>query len=302
MSTIVQVKSSDSSHWYLRDGTPFYETPQKCVVCKGKGWNGRGHEPCDRCGSSGFDGIRPVTLRDARKIGAVPSVTGVLGVIEKKALTNWKIEQGIISALTLPRLDGEDDHSFARRVAEDAMSVSREAADFGSRVHGAIETVIHEPKNWPGMVDEDLQIYALGFSLWYEENLDKLTNCIVDWKTQAKQKGKPFDFWEDWCWQLAAYRYGLFTHVDPAGIRGNLLEVPFASCSGFGGRVDYVNFRFGKPRLVSVAISSLEPGQIEMKVWTEAEAERGWEIFQAALTLWRLTRKYDPRTWKETNE
>ena len=64
------------SHWYLQDGRPF-------------------HEIANASGT----GNRPVTLRDARKVLAFPSVTNVLGVLAKPGLDAWKIEQGIMAAL-----------------------------------------------------------------------------------------------------------------------------------------------------------------------------------------------------------
>jgi hypothetical protein len=47
----------ENAHWYRRDGEPLHSVPS----AKG--------EP------------RPTTLRDARKLGLLPSVTNVLGVI-----------------------------------------------------------------------------------------------------------------------------------------------------------------------------------------------------------------------------
>src|SRR5690349_2783167 len=84
------IERQPASHWYLRDGRPFHEIAKK---------DGSGN--------------RPVTLADARKVMALPSVTNVLGVLAKPGLEAWKIEQGIIAALTLPRLSGETLDGFA---------------------------------------------------------------------------------------------------------------------------------------------------------------------------------------------
>src|SRR6478672_7823527 len=104
------------SHWYLRDGTPFHE------IAKNDG-----------------SGNRPVTLADARKVAALPSVTNVLGVLAKPGLDAWKIEQGIMAALTLPRLPDEGLDIFAKRVVVDMGEQVERAADFGSAVHTACE-------------------------------------------------------------------------------------------------------------------------------------------------------------------
>jgi hypothetical protein len=57
----------ENAHWYRRDGEPLHS------VSSAKG------EP------------RPTTLRDARKLGLLPSVTNVLGVINKPELVEWKM-------------------------------------------------------------------------------------------------------------------------------------------------------------------------------------------------------------------
>ena len=97
-----------ASHWYLPDGRPFYEIGRK---------DGSGN--------------RPVTLADARKVFALPSVTNVLGVLAKPGLDAWRVEQGIIAALTLPRLPDESLDVFARRVVVDMGQQGERAADFG---------------------------------------------------------------------------------------------------------------------------------------------------------------------------
>jgi len=75
--------SPDAAHWYQRDGRPLH------TVLSAKG------EP------------RPTTLRDARKLNLLPSVTNILGIIAKPELTAWLQEQAVMAALTLPRLPGE---------------------------------------------------------------------------------------------------------------------------------------------------------------------------------------------------
>jgi len=70
-----------SSHWYLKSGEPYHQV----LRADGKG-------------------LRDVTLKDAKKVGAMRSVTSVLRVVAKPGLESWKIEQGIMSALTLPSL------------------------------------------------------------------------------------------------------------------------------------------------------------------------------------------------------
>ena len=75
--------ASQGQHWYDRDGTPRYEVRAK-------------------------DGsMRPATLRDARKFGWYPGVTSIIKCAAAPGLERWKAEQTILSALTLPRSEGE---------------------------------------------------------------------------------------------------------------------------------------------------------------------------------------------------
>src|SRR6516164_2976736 len=109
--------SSENAHWYRRDGEPLHSVPS----AKGE--------------------LRPTTLRDARKLGLLPSVTNVLGVIAKPELVEWKMTQAVLAALTLPRMTGEELGVFAKRVVEDAQSQVKGAAEFGSAFHAGAEQV-----------------------------------------------------------------------------------------------------------------------------------------------------------------
>ena len=55
----------ESGHWYDRDGRPAYEQATKA------------------------GGVRATDLRDARKLGLLPSVTTVLSVVDKAALVDF---------------------------------------------------------------------------------------------------------------------------------------------------------------------------------------------------------------------
>src|SRR3954462_4447364 len=115
-TTMILIQRQPASHWYLRDGRPFHEIAKKDA-----------------------SGNRPVTLADARKVLAFPSVTNVLGFLAKPGLDAWKIEQGIMAALTLPRRPDEPLDSFAHRVVADMGEQVEKAADLGSAIHNACE-------------------------------------------------------------------------------------------------------------------------------------------------------------------
>ena len=84
-------------------------------------------------------------LRSARKVGAFPSVTTILGAAgpSKQGLMNWKEEQAILSALSLPRNDGEADGDFAKRVVLDSRKEVEAAALRGTHIHSLAEIIIN---------------------------------------------------------------------------------------------------------------------------------------------------------------
>ena len=65
-------RASESNHWYTRNGVPQYTVEAK------KG------------------GQRNTTLRDARAMGLVPSVTTILNIIAKPGLTLWLQQQVLL--------------------------------------------------------------------------------------------------------------------------------------------------------------------------------------------------------------
>ena len=68
---------SESGHWYTKEGEPMYT-----IV----GANGK---------------ERNTTLRDAKSLALVPSVTTVIGMVAKPALENWKMNQLLNSGLSI---------------------------------------------------------------------------------------------------------------------------------------------------------------------------------------------------------
>ena len=82
---------------------------------------------------------RNTTLRDAKTLGLVPSVTTIIGMIAKPSLENWKINQALNSALSLERYENESLDEFSARCKHDSKKISIEAAERGTKIHGMIE-------------------------------------------------------------------------------------------------------------------------------------------------------------------
>jgi hypothetical protein len=265
---MILIQRQPASHWYLRDGRPFHEIAKK---------DGSGN--------------RPVTLADARKVLALPSVTNVLGVLAKPGLDAWKIEQGIMAALTLPRRADEPLDAFAHRVVEDMGEQVDKAADFGSAIHHACE-VYALNKQLPR--DIRLLSFLESWFHWFDSNVERVASieqvfvhhehgyagrvdmvallkgigwAVVDFKTQkvkrsTKGEAKPV-FYETWPLQLAAYRQAIQANA-ARDVKG----------------------------LVSVVIDSAQPGPVHVKHWQGVDY---FGSFLAALELWKYVKGYDPR-------
>lgn len=253
--------------WYTKEGEPLWEIKAKTT-----------------------SGMRPVTLRDARQLHLLPSVTTVLQVIAKPQLEAWKITQGIVSALTLPRLENEPLEAFAKRVVKDSEEEVSEAADFGSTIHHAIEAHLTGDCQALQQLPPDCIPYLNYFIKWQEQvnllaeakelivvnmlhgyagQLDFVGSmtghdrCVIDFKTQKVRNGKA-EFYDEWVMQLAAYAHAYMMQFN-------------------------IN---DWPALVSVVINSIEPSPIQVKVWDEPGRHIG--AFLQALNIWKYLKNYDP--------
>lgn len=265
MGNLIQ-RDEQSSHWYKHDGEiwqPAYEMLKKDGT-----------------------GMRPVTLRDAKLQGLVPSVTNVLSVCAKPGLQAWKQEQCVLAALTLPRKPDEGLADFARRVIEDAEAQSLKARELGTRIHAACEDVLKGR-----LVEADLDDWVAGFRAWADINIEEVYACesyvgdraggfagrldlhcrlkdvgdaVVDYKTQAV-KSKPA-FYIEWARQLAAYAHCITPDGSPW------------------------------PALVSVVINTAEPGPVFVQCWETPQ--RHWESFQHCHALWCDERDYWPQVYE----
>ncbi len=263
--------SPDKAHWYQRDGVPL-------------------HSVLSAKGSLQTATMRPTTLRDARKLGLLPSVTNILGVIAKPELTAWLQEQAVMAALTLPRNPGESEDAFARRVVEDSLTTRDGAADFGTAFHHGAERVAQTLEVDP---QHPAAAWLQHYRVWYQANCVRahwtekvLVNrtigyagtadlfiehvvhgpALVDLKTQkistARGDARPTSPkpYKSWCYQLAAYRQAL-----------------------------------GRPvKCMNLIVNSVEPAPPIEHVWSDAEMEQGADAFAAAHKLWTIEKGYDP--------
>ena len=244
--------ATESGHWYAKDGSPAYTMTGK-----------NGQE-------------RAVTLRDARVMGLVPSVSTILRLEAKPQLERWKIEQACLACLTLPRLPGEDDSTFMKRALQDAQAQSRKAAERGTYIHGLIEKSIPIGHCMSGNGNDDAIVNAVlhwlnsnyeGYA-WNPERsfaagmfggkidlhgIKSNQAVVIDFKTKAGLDPDKKLAYDEHCTQLAAYAYGL--------------GAPIAECVNLFVDTDYA-------------------GVIVPHRWNEAERNNGWLAFSHLLNLW----------------
>lgn len=260
MTTII-ARSAESVHWYQQSGAPQYTVKAK----------------------DGSD--RPTTLRDARKMDLVPSVTTVLKIAAKPGLEAWKLEQMLLAALTLPRNPGEPDQSFIARVVADSKETGKQAAEAGTRIHESIEL-------WfSGKKDVEHKSTAIAFEeaifdhfkthpdqpwltersfaspMGYGGKLDLYcmpdqhapVGIVLDVKSKDFGPGDKVDAYDEHLMQLAAYRHGI--------------GVPHARCA-------------------NVFTSRTHPGLIKIIEWTEDDLTKGWEMFKCLIQYWKLKNNF----------
>lgn len=258
MSTVIENQWADSSgHWYSKTGEPRYR-----IVGK----NGK---------------ERNTTLRDARELDLVPSVSTILQLEAKPQLTNWLVTQGMLACLTLPRLADEDDQTFMSRAIKDSRQQASQAATRGTYLHGLLENSIRQHGlGTPDGTEEDLG-YIAPVIFWLRDHFGDYTwsversfachlgyggkldltgvhptkpSVVIDYKCKDFSDPDKKLHYDEHVTQLAAYAYGL----------------------------GYIN-----PRCVNLFISSTVPGLIVPVEWAADDIARGYKAFLALLSLWK---------------
>ena len=248
---MIVARASESLHWYRRDGTPQYTVKAK----------------------DGSD--RPTTLRDARKMDLVPSVTTIIKCAASPGLEAWKIQQMMLAAMTLPRAADEAEDLYIQRVIADSKEQGRKAAERGTEIHAALEgyfengilTASHG--HFQSSV-EDAVIRVFGDRHWRTEKafaheagfggkIDLHTTdndgVVIDFKTKefTQNNIEKISGYDENLMQLAAYRVGL--------------NLPRARCA-------------------NVFVSVTEPGLVKVYEWEPEDLDRGWKMFEALMKYW----------------
>ena len=245
--------TSESGHWYTKDGEPMYTI----------------------IGANGKE--RKTTLRDARQLSLVPSVTTVMNMIAKPSLENWKMNQVLNSALTLERHEGESLQSFSYRCRQDSQKVGKEAAERGTKIHAMIEkgflgTSTNKPykavkkyldEHYPDeeWIAEDSFCATQGYGGMID--LYSKSGIFVDFKTKDNLEGKNPKrlVYDSHAMQLSAYAQG---------------------CG------------FDTPERVSIFVDRKQTDLIACYIWDQESHTKHLEMFNSILNYWKLSKNYDP--------
>ena len=248
---IVKEKVAESGHWYTKDGTPAYTT-------------------------IGKTGERATTLRDARKLGLLPSTTTIIRLLSSAGLDSWKQQQVLLAALTLPRLADEPEQDWLKRVMQDSRATGKEAAERGTAIHAIIQGYFEQmymPEKPAYLENIDKALAdafgnqpwisekSFGHPLGYGGKVDLMakpingqgSGFVVDFKTKETDLDKVDVYFEHEL-QLASYREGL--------------GMPTARCA-----IVFVNALTNQVKLVEVPQDQLQ---------------KGWECFEHLLRVYQI--------------
>ena len=240
------------------------------------------------------EGERNTTLRDARKHNLIPSVTTLLGLFAKPGLDRWKQDQLLRIAHENPPLDEESFEDYADRCLVLHEKPVADAADFGTRIHDAIEKFFEGDP-----IDDELLPYVKPAFDWKQENQLRFIErektmvnleegfagtvdivglganqekFVIDWKTRKTKKGVKVSSYDFQIHQIAAY-----------------------AATYWGADAVDAEQVFG----ANAYLSSTEPGRFEVIKYSPSELKDAWAVFKSACAIWRSLKGYDPR--KQTN-
>jgi hypothetical protein len=249
-------RPAESLHWYAQDGSPAYEVE----AVKG--------------------GKRPTTLRDARKLGLVPSVTSIIRAAAAPGLERWKQEQVLLAALTLPKKPDEPELEYIARIIRDSQEQGKKAAARGTAIHAAIQGHYEgqppDEQYWPHVKAAQMEIslrygavcewipeasfaHPLGFGGKCDLHAKIAEQVVIDFKTKEFKADDELKAWDEHAMQLAAYRVGL-------GIQS--------------------------ARGAIVYVSSTVPGLVRVVEINAAALDAGWEMFSSLLRYWQAKTGY----------
>jgi hypothetical protein len=245
------------THWYQHNGNPLHKVM------------GTNKE------------LRNTTLRDARKLDLVPSVTTILSIMEKPGLIKWKVDQGILAALTLGRIPNETDEDFLKRLYFDSIKQVIDAMNEGEKIHDACEKHI---------TGKRVDVKYLPHAVAVKDQLDYHFPNIHDWITE-----KPFAHPLGFGGRVDLYSPSTGVVVD---FKGKDFSPTDKKVLAFEQHYQLGGYQIGLDLPINwglnIFFSRSHPGHAEGFAWNKEKMQHGRDVFLATFNLWKTLKKYDP--------
>ncbi len=263
-----------SEHWYTVDGKAAHSQPTKSKTAKNPN--------------------RPTTIKDAKALKLLPSVTSILKLIHNEPLQRWKYRKVVEACFNRPPVGDEELDGYTDFILNKAFDEADEAAQLGTKIHNCIETLI---KGGDTAFDKSIIDYAesainrvetLGIKVVESEFVtanrhygyagttdiafranERLTG-ILDFKSKRTKNDEPVVPSFGHAAQIAAYYASYW-------------KEQWMEC-GFNLAVGY-----------NIYISTTEQGRIDVVKYDSQTLEKEWEMFEHACGIWRYKNSYDPR-------
>ncbi len=240
-----------AQHWYDANGNPKYTVTKK-----------DGKE-------------RDTHLGDARKLGLVPSVTTLFGLLAKPGLDMWKQEKLLDASWNHKNSLFSGYDVYKKVICSYCRDEQDKAPKLGNEIHNALEEAYKNNNTFyvgkhEKIVNEvqKIIIEEIGRRDWKAESsfchtdgfggkvdLHSEDGIVVDFKTKSTGDVKKMKGFREHIMQLAAYREGL--------------AIPNARC-------------------YNLFISTETPGLVVLQEYTEKELSDSWEMFKCLLKYWQI--------------
>lgn len=226
---------------------------------------------------------RTTSIRDARKLHLVPSVTTVMDVQAKPALLIWLQQQLLEAAMKTPYdYFTWEQAAWKSYILKETRKKSSEPAARGTDIHNKLSDyfttghvnqedniLIHNvlkalDEFFPGVKwDTELSFCDKEYGFGGQVDLSSKEGIILDFKTKDKSNIADMKQYDDHKMQLAAYQVGLGLN-SPDTKRYNLF----------------------------VSVNDGTPG--ESLLLEAVEFDKYWNMFYHLLNYWKVKNSYDP--------
>ena len=237
METEIKDHVKESGHWYRKDGSPAYT-----IVGK----NGK---------------ERDTTLRDARKLDLLPSVTSIIRCAAAPGLELWKAQQVLMAALTTDRLPEETEADYISRIINDSQEQAAKARERGTWIHAVVQSGF---ENKPVAADD---------YIYYEsakKELDK--HCgAVEWQCEQS---------------FAVDRYGGKKDLEGGGylIDIKTTEKDLADIKTWPEHaMQLAAYDYDKKYMCGILYINVKTAESKLIFIDEKELDKGWKMFTALL-------------------